>query len=239
MGGGGYAGSVSFPDDAASAGYAAAATDTGHTGSGGDWAWSPTGMKWNLIEDFAFRSLHELTVKGKAVTRAFYGESPAYAYWNGCSTGGRQGLMEAQRFPDDYDGIVSAAPAINWDRFIPAGGKLIIWHGWADSLIFGQGSIDYYERVVRKMGGPQRTGQFARLFMAPGVDHCGGGSGAAPTDPLAALVAWVEQGKAPDSLPGQSVSGMTRPLCVWPEVPRYKGHGSTAEATSFRCSARY
>ncbi len=73
-----------------------------------------------MIEDFAYRSLHEMTVKAKALIEVFYGRAPQYSYWNGCSTGGRQGLMEAQRFPDDYDGILAGAPAINWDRFIPA-----------------------------------------------------------------------------------------------------------------------
>jgi feruloyl esterase len=61
-----------------------------------------------------------MTVVGKAVTAAFYGRPARYAYVNGCSTGGRQGLSEAQRYPEDYDGILSAAPAINWSRFIPA-----------------------------------------------------------------------------------------------------------------------
>ncbi|WP_248960371.1 tannase/feruloyl esterase family alpha/beta hydrolase [Sphaerisporangium perillae] len=405
VGGGGYVGSVTQAGDlAALSGYAAAVTDTGHTGSllDGSWAWSATGMRTNLIQDFAYRSLHEMTVKGKAVTQAFYGRSPAYSYWNGCSTGGRQGLMEAQRYPDDYDGIVSGAPAINWDRFVPSGlwpqvvmremgdvlpsckqeaftqaavtacdgadgvvdgivantacrfdpawligrqtgcgtitatdaavmkkiwqgprskdgsflwygltpgtglsslagsvngvqtpfpivtswfqwwlakdpgfdwttvttdnfaqyfeqsreeynsvlgtdnpdlsgfrdsrGKIIIWHGEADSLIFPQGSIDYYQRVVQQMGGLSRTENFARLFLAPGVDHCGGGSGAAPTDPLSAVVNWVEKGQAPQTLPAATTnSTITRPLCTWPEVARYKGYGDSNDASSFRC----
>src|SRR5436190_748847 len=73
-----------------------------------------------LIRDFAERSLRELAVKSKAVIRAYYGTPPAFSYWNGCSTGGRQGLMAVQRFPEEYDGLVIGAPAINWDRFIPA-----------------------------------------------------------------------------------------------------------------------
>ncbi|MER5433637.1 tannase/feruloyl esterase family alpha/beta hydrolase [Streptomyces sp. NPDC002588] len=407
VGGGGYAGVLTPPDAAARAGYAAAATDTGHTGSplSGAWAWSPTGMKQDLITDFAERSVHEMTVKGKAVTRAYYGTAPDHSYWNGCSTGGRQGLMEAQRHPEDYDGILSAAPAINWDRFIPAelwpqvvmresghvvssctfeavnkavvaacdgqdgvtdgivdprtcrfdpskligtttpcgtvtaedaavvkkiwqgprrkngsflwygltpgtsfaglagststgqaapfpitadwftywlaknpdfdwrtvttagfadwfdrsrteyhdvigtddpdlrafrdgGGKLVLWHGWADQLIFPQGTIDYYQRVAARMGGLDRTERFARLFMAPGVAHCSGGPGAAPVDPLAALVKWVEEGKAPNTLAGAN-GELTRPLCRWPSVPRYTGHGSTSDAANFRCAAAY
>jgi hypothetical protein len=126
VGGGGYAGSISFSamGGALRDGYATTSTDTGHDSTvtpGGSFALNPDNtLNWQLIEDFASRSLHEMTVKAKALIWAYYGAAPVYSYWNGCSTGGRQGLMEAQRFPDDYDGILSAAPAINWDRFIPA-----------------------------------------------------------------------------------------------------------------------
>src|SRR6185369_1080808 len=102
-------------------GYAAGSTDTGHVGGSGGFVLDPNGrLNWQLIRDFAYLGIHEMTVVGKAVTAAFYGRSARYTYWNGCSTGGRQGLSEAQRYPDDYDGILSAAPAINWSRFIPA-----------------------------------------------------------------------------------------------------------------------
>src|SRR5262249_58680401 len=76
---------------------------------------------WPLIEDFSYRGLHDLAVVGKAVTAAFYGAAASFSYWNGCSTGGRQGLAEAQRYPTDYNGILSAAPAINWQKLLPAG----------------------------------------------------------------------------------------------------------------------
>src|SRR5262249_37835566 len=72
------------------------------------------------IADFAERSLRELATQAKAVISAYYGAPAKHSYWNGCSTGGRQGLMAAQRFPDAYDGLVIGAPAINWDRFIPS-----------------------------------------------------------------------------------------------------------------------
>ena len=68
--------------------------------------------------DFGWRSVHEMTVRGKAITREFYGRLPRYSYWIGCSTGGKQGLMEAQRFPADYDGIVAVAPANNWTKLM-------------------------------------------------------------------------------------------------------------------------
>ena len=110
------------------AGYATASTDTGHAGAppipivDGSFGLNADGtLNWGLIEDFASRSLHETPVKAKALIRAFYGEAPKYSYWIGCSTGGRQGLMEAQRFPRDYDGILAGAPAINLDRFHAGG----------------------------------------------------------------------------------------------------------------------
>jgi feruloyl esterase len=417
VGGGGYAGG--FPQALAlpvSQGYAAASTDTGHPGGNGAFVLDANGrLDWQLIRDFAYLGIHDMTVVGKAVTAAFYGRLPRYAYWNGCSTGGRQGLSEAQRYPDDYDGILSAAPAINWSRFIPAefwpelvmlrdgdflpqckfdafqaaavaacdlagdgvrdgvigdpsrcrfdprsligqatpcgtitaqdagvvakilggprgtsgeslwygltpgtsfagiagtttangtttgapfpialthigiwllqnpgwdwrtatyqqyeqlftqsveeytsvigtdnpdlhafaghGGKVLIWHGQADQLIFPQGTVNYYQHVQATMGGPARTQQFARLFLAPGVAHCAGGSGPQPDNPFNALVNWVERGKAPRTLAGvtrDSTGAVTasRPICLYPEVATYRGHGDTTRASSFVCSSR-
>ena len=82
---------------------------------GGGFALNPADDMLNegLIIDFASRSLHELTLKAKAVIKAYYGKPQNYAYSNGCSTGGRQGWMEAQRFPEDYDGILAGAPTFN------------------------------------------------------------------------------------------------------------------------------
>jgi hypothetical protein len=126
VGGGGYAGSISWGALATAIrnGYAAASTDTGHNGAtqqGGSFALNVDGTpNTQLIENFAFRSLDQLTIQAKELMRAFYAERPRYSYWNGCSTGGRQGLIQAQRLPGGYDGILAGAPAINWDRFIPA-----------------------------------------------------------------------------------------------------------------------
>jgi feruloyl esterase len=355
-----------------------------------------------------------MTVTGKALTEAMYGVAPKYSYFNGCSTGGRQGLMEAQRYPQDYHGIMSAAPAINWNRFhlqhlwgpvvmnaagnpvascklaaataaaiaacdgidgvkdgviedpkrctydpkplvgtsagdcgaftdadvnvirklwegprradgsfmwyglargadmnalwssrgtplrpVPFGlsmdwfryfltqdpkfdgnavtpasyerfwdqsveqyanviatdnpdltgfrdraGKAIVWHGWADQLITAEGSIDYYTRVQQEMGGAKKTAEFIRLFMAPGVTHCAGGAGPQPTGLMEALLAWVEEGKAPETLPAtrRDQSGVvtrSRPLCAYPLVAKYKGSGSTDEASNFVCSTGF
>jgi pimeloyl-ACP methyl ester carboxylesterase len=102
-------------------GFSAGATDTGHEGGNGNFALDADGRQnWQAIIDNAYLGIHEMTVVGKALTKAFYGHAPRYSYFVGGSTGGRQGLMEAQRFPDDYDGIISACPAINWHRFVSA-----------------------------------------------------------------------------------------------------------------------
>jgi tannase/feruloyl esterase len=418
VGGGGY--STGSPNSLAgpvTAGYSAASTDGGHTGASsftGSFALDSAGrLNWPLIQDFAYRALHDLAVVGKAVTAAFYGRKARFSYWNGCSTGGRQGLSEAQRYPADYDGILAAAPAINWQKFIPAelwpqlvmlqagnflpqckfaafqaaaiqacdtagdrvadgvigdpfacrfdpsslvgtstpcgtitaqdanvvsrivngprtttgdflwygltwgssfgglanttatggapfpialahlgtwvqqtppvpagtwdwttttheryeqlfqqsvemysdvigtdnpdlsgfkkaGGKLIVWHGLVDQLIFPQGTTDYYERVTDELGGSSKTEKFARLFLAPGVAHCAGGPGPQPDNPLNALIEWVERGKAPDTLNAvvRNAAGVvtqSRPLCLYPRVAAYKGRGDPMSAANFVC----
>ena len=120
VGGGVYAGAANVPTDALREGYAAATTDTGHASnalSGSFGMLEPGKPNAELQKDFATRSLHLMAVVGKQLVQSFYGEQPAYSYWNGCSTGGRQGLRMAQDHPGDYDGILAAAPAIHWDRF--------------------------------------------------------------------------------------------------------------------------
>ena len=125
VGNGGYAGQISYGAmaEALRTGYATASTDTGHAGDefDGSFALSADGsLNMPLIEDFATRSLIELTDTSRSLIEAFYGEPADYAYWNGCSTGGRQGMALAQRHPEGYDGILAGAPAINWDRFLPS-----------------------------------------------------------------------------------------------------------------------
>ena len=415
-GGGGFlGGSPAGVNQPVSLGYAAGATDTGHEGGSGSFALDGSGrLNWQLIRDNAHVGIHEMTVTGKALTQAMYGVAPRYSYFTGCSTGGRQGLMEAQRYPQDYDGIVSGAPAINWNRFhvqhlwgpvvmnaagnpvapcklaaatasaiaacdaidgvtdgvindptrcaydpkplvgtsagdcgaftdadvavirrlwegprregggflwygLPRGadlnalwtsrgtplrpqpfgiamdwvryfltqdprfdgstitpaayerlwdqsveqygtvigtdnpdltafrdrsGKAIVWHGWADQLITAEGTVDYYTRVEQHMGGAEQTSAFIRLFMAPGVTHCAGGPGPQPTGQLEALLAWVEEGRAPEALTAtrRDQSGAvvrSRPLCPHPLVARYRGTGSTDEAANFVCGTGF
>jgi feruloyl esterase len=109
VGNGAWAGSISYPAlaTALAAGYAAASTDTGHEGNNPDFIVGHA----DKLADFVHRSVHEMTVAAKGVVNGFYGSAPKYSYWNGCSTGGRQAFTEAQRYPDDYDGIIAGAPA--------------------------------------------------------------------------------------------------------------------------------
>jgi feruloyl esterase len=128
--------------------------------------------------------------------------------------------------------------------FRDRGGKLILWHGLADQLIYPQGTMDYYKRVQQQMGGADKASAFARLFLAPGVGHCGGGVGPQPGGQLDALVHWVEDGKAPETLQAtkRDQTGApirTRPMCQYPLVAKYKGSGSTDEASNFTCSTNF
>jgi feruloyl esterase len=400
VGNGGWAGVISYSAlaDAVRAGYASASTDTGHEGGRGTFA---LGHPEKLI-DFGWRSEHEMTVKAKSLIQAFYGSAPKLSYWNGCSTGGRQGLKEAQMFPDDYDGIIAGAPAnrtaislwiahavlkdpasyippskypivhqaaiaacdahdglkdgliddptkcnfdpkvllckssdgaecltapqveaakkiyspaINprtgkelfaslvpgtelgwgvqaqgpepsaniydqyryvvfkdpkWDwktfnfdsdvergdlpenlvmnatdpnmkAFFSHGGKLLLYHGWSDPNVPTLNTIKYYKNVVDTMGGAANASKSVRLFLEPGMGHCGGGEGPNAFDKVGTLEQWVEKGVAPEKMiASHSTNGKadrTRPLCPYPQVAKYKGTGSIDDAANFVCSA--
>jgi feruloyl esterase len=118
VGNGGTAGVISYGAmrTALARGYAVASTDTGHVSSGSfDSTWALG--RPDLVADFGHRGTHVTAVNGKAITRAYYGERPKYSYYVGCSKGGQQGLMEAQRYPEDFDGLIAGDPANNWTRF--------------------------------------------------------------------------------------------------------------------------
>jgi hypothetical protein len=127
IGGGGYsAGNPANLAPVSAKGYSAVSTDAGHTpnttlsADASPWALiSPGNVNQYLLLDFARQSYHDMTIIGKAVTQSFYGSAAKHSYWQGCSTGGRQGLVMAQYYPDDYDGIVANAPAIQWNDFTP------------------------------------------------------------------------------------------------------------------------
>jgi len=381
---------------AVAAGYASAATDTGHVGNTAKFA---AGHPEKLV-DYGYRAVHEMTVAAKAIVAAFYETPVRRAYWNGCSTGGRQGLMEALRYPADYDGIIAGAPvnyrthqltaelwvaravhrteasyippakypAIHraaveacdandgvkdgliddprscgfdpnaitckagdepscltapqveaarqiyapaiapstkkeifpalqrggelvwgslagpqpiaeaveffqyvvfndpsWDYktlsfdtaaeladkaagdvlnvidpnlkgFFDRGGKLLLYHGWNDQFVAPENSINYYTSILNASASAKAS---ARLFMAPGMNHCRGGEGPNVFDAMGALERWVEQGQAPDRLDATHATGDTvdrsRPLCAYPNVARYKGSGSIDDAANFAC----
>ena len=116
VGNGGFAGEISYPQlaSAMKAGYATASTDTGHKGGGTDAQWA-LGHPEKIV-DYGYRAIHETAEKAKALIATFYGEAAKHSYFTGCSNGGRQALMEAQRFPGDYDGIIAGAPAAHFTR---------------------------------------------------------------------------------------------------------------------------
>ena len=404
VGNGGWAGAIEYPAMARALknGYATSSTDTGHSGGSASFA---LGHHEKLI-DYAYRSEHEMTVAGKAIVNAFYGTGAKLSYFNGCSTGGRQALVEATRFPDDFDGIIAGAAAnpkthldawriwmgqammkdkdsfippakhsmihqavlarcdaldglkdgliqdptkchfdpkmlqchgadaascltapqveaarvvmspvknrktgalifpgfepgneLGWTRmlggpdpygtavdefkyivfsnpdwdwrtfdlerdtakadevsrgtlsaldtnltaFASHGGKLLMYHGWADQDIAPQASINFYTSTLGATKPPAQSPEWLRLFMVPGMQHCGGGEGPNTFDMVPALESWVEQGKAPGQiLASHSTDGKvdrTRPLCPYPQVAAYKGTGSTDQAANFVCKA--
>lgn len=118
VGNGGFAGQIDYPDlgAAVAKGYAAAATDTGHSGSSLDASWA-FGHPEKVI-DFGYRGIHEMTRAAKDILSKFYGTGAKYSYFASCSDGGREALMEAQRYPDDYNGILAGAPANYWTALL-------------------------------------------------------------------------------------------------------------------------
>ncbi len=120
IGNGGFAGAISFGGlaGAVAHGYATASTDTGHQAGGTDAGWALGHPE--KIADFGYRAIHETAEKAKTIIRAFYGEAPRRSYFSSCSNGGRQALMEAQRYPMDYDGIIAGAPANFWTHLLTA-----------------------------------------------------------------------------------------------------------------------
>src|SRR4029077_17033052 len=361
-------------------GYATSSTDTGHTGGSASFALGHP----EKLADYAYRSEHEMTVKAKAIIDAFYGTGPKLSYWNGCSTGGRQALIEAQRFPDDFDGIIAGAAAnpkthldawriwmaqamfkdeasvipvtkfpmihkavlaacdaidglkdgliddptrchfdpqvleckngdapscltaaqvsaargvmspvkdrkggeifpgfepgneLGWERMLSGpdpyatavdqfkyivfdnarwdwrtfdlerdiaiaekqsqgtlssidpdlsafarhGGKLLMYHGWSDQDIAPKASINFYTRTLDATHGGPSNAAWLRLFMVPGMGHCGGGEGPNTFDMMTALEPWVERGLVPERIVASRITAgkveRTRPLCAYP-----------------------
>lgn len=159
------------------------------------------------------------------------------------------------------DPIVNDATRGSIDAFAARGGKLIIFHGLADTLVAPAQSVAFYERQAAALGDARKIEDYARLFLAPGMMHCGGGTGPdafnatlgipprppvddAEHDIFSALIAWTDRGEAPDRIVATKFSGedksemeMQRPLCPYPQKPVYRGSGSTRSASNFVCSA--
>jgi feruloyl esterase len=146
VGNGGWAGVISTPAmaQALREGYATASTDTGHKGGSGSFA---IGHPEKLV-DFGYRSMHELTVAAKALVTKFYQRPARLSYYNGCSTGGRQGMMEAQRYPDDFDAIVAGAPVYNQIHLNTSQVSLQVDMLRDQSLIVPQSKVDLVAKAV-------------------------------------------------------------------------------------------
>jgi len=164
-------------------------------------------------------------------------------------------LERDTRLADDKMAPILSAVNPDLKKFKERGGKLIMYHGWNDAAIPGQSSVNYYQSVVEKMG-PKSVAEFARLYMVPGMQHCGGGDGPnafgqlgpgagdARHDVGKALEHWVETGIAPDAIiatryktganPASGVA-RTRPLCAYPKTAQWKGSGSTDDDANFVC----
>src|SRR5262249_20723962 len=130
----------------------------------------------------------------------------------------------------------------NLEPFIQRGGRMIQYHGWSDPQISPLASTQYYSRVLDAAGGRAAVERAYRLFMVPGMGHCGGGDGVNTFDMLAALEQWVERGQAPDRIVASHATDgrvdRTRPLCPYPQVATYSGQGSTDAAENFACRWR-
>jgi len=143
-------------------------------------------------------------------------------------------------YAEKVDNGLNKANDPNLKTFFARKGKLIMYHGWSDQVVPPQHSIHYYDSVEKTVGA--QAADSIRLFMVPGMTHCGGGPGPNNFDSISAIEQWVEKGKAPEQMiASHSADGKvdrTRPVCAYPQVAKYKGSGSIDDAMNFACAAR-
>jgi len=139
---------------------------------------------------------------------------------------------------DKIDNGTTSAMDPNLKEFLGHGGKLLMYHGWSDPQVSPANTINYYTSVL-KITGAADTVDSIRLFMLPGMGHCGGGDGPNTFDAIGALAQWFEKGQAPNQvIASHSTKGVvdrTRPICAYPQIAAYSGTGSIDEATNFVC----
>lgn len=139
------------------------------------------------------------------------------------------------------DPAASLSETSRWttlNTFFGHGGKLIFWHGLSDPWFSPLDTVGYYDRMTKANGGADQVRKESRLFLSPGMGHCGGGPAALDSfDALSAIVRWVEQNEAPESLTatGRAFPGRSRPLCAYPMHAQYKGQGNPEDAANFEC----
>jgi len=222
------------------------------TGNATGVAFSPDGTKAYVSNTYA----DTVTKKGEIVWTGFEKGSEAGLGVIGTAKAPAGGLASIQilgyqdpnwdwhQFDLDRDlkVTVDRAPSINADnpdlsKFKAHGGKLILYHGWTDPTIPPGNTINYYSSVLNKMG--KNQDDWMRLFMIPGMNHCGGGAGPNQFSYIGAMERWRESNKAPDQLLGFHVANnrvdMSRPVCKYPQVATYSGTGSTNDAANFVC----
>ena len=138
---------------------------------------------------------------------------------------------------DPAAAISTSSQWTSLNTFSGRGGKLIFFHGMSDPWFSANDTIDYYERLTKANGGPEQVRNFSRLYLSPGMGHCGGGPSLDSFDALTAIMQWVEKGVAPESLTatGRAFPGRSRPLCAYLLHAHYKGQGNPEEASSFEC----
>jgi hypothetical protein len=187
-------------------------------------------IPWQLAPAGA-RSLEELYGETFMKYMAFGRPSPNYDWTT----------LNFDTDPDKMQDISAMLDATDPDlsHFKARGGKIVMYFGWADPALNPLMGVHYYETLTQRMG-PSTT-EFFKLYMVPGMFHCGGGVGVSAFDALTPLVEWVEEGTAPQSITGARVVDdkvvRTRPLCPYPQVAKYKGSGSIDDASNFVCSA--